>query len=671
MLLPVLLLLALAAAGGARADGDCVPREVHIALGRDPTEMLLSWRTTSSRPCPSRVWLHRASGPPSSAAAADAALRAKALAFNTQTTTSDPPNAVGESYLVSNSDMCGSPANARPFARHLHRARLAGLVPGAYYRYAIAVGNGGDGSSRADEPAIFGFRAAPRPGPDGTVTLAVVGDVGWSHHARSKSPGADPVLRAIAADVEDDAADAVVVVGDVAYADGDIDVWDGFMASIGGQGGAGGGEQGEQREQPEQKDDDDDDDGHGHGGRSKTPITYAALAARVPLMIAAGNHEYSYEEGWDHTDPSGGRPYTPEWRNWGNDSGGECGAMIARRFWMPRSGGGGRRAGADNSGSGSSNDAADHPLDFDLFQPPRNPNRTTANAAANGRSSSSSSSSPSDLRALPPFWYAFDYGPVHVAVVSSEHDLEPGSRQRNWLEADLRSVDRCVSPWLVIAIHRPLYVVYPHKSNRYVGDHLRASLEPLLREYRVDAAVSGHVHVYYRTCPVVAGGRETGGGSDGRCVDERDRDSGAMSGADALRMAAGSSSSSPSNNSSSSLASGQQSNHFGTVHLVVGSGGHKLSGASGDQPRWVRALFDREYGYLRLKAKGGERLVVEFVSPADEGEEERAMERGAVERRVLDRVTYEGGEHHAAACAESRARLGVGAAAPEEQVAVV
>jgi hypothetical protein len=579
---------------------------------------------------------------------------------DSQTTTSDPPNAVGESYLVSNSDMCGSPANTRPFARHLHRARLAGLVPGAYYRYAIAGGNGGDA-----EPAIFGFRAAPRPGPDGTVTLAVVGDVGWSHHPassrRSKSPGADAVLRAIAADVEDDRADAVVVVGDVAYADGDIDVWDGFMASIGGQGGAGGEE--EQREQG----DDDDEGGEGGGGggdrgRSSSPITYAALAARVPLMIAAGNHEYSYEEGWDHTDPSGGRPYTPEWRNWGNDSGGECGAMIARRFWMPRSGGG-RRMAVD--GGSSNGEAAEHPLDFDLFQPRFNRTAAAADGSsnANGRSSSSSSSSSSDLRALPPFWYAFDYGPVHVAVVSSEHDLEPGSRQRNWLEADLRSVDRCVSPWLVLAIHRPLYVVYPHKSNRYVGDHLRASLEPLLREYRVDAAVSGHVHVYYRTCPVVAGGGETGGGSDGRCVDERDRDSGAMSGADALRMAA-----SPAANSSSSLLSEQQSNHFGTVHLVVGSGGHKLSGASGDQPRWVRALFDREYGYLRLKAKGGERLVVEFVSPADEGDEMRSE----VERRVLDRVTYEGGEHHAAACEESRARLGLGVgAAAEEQFAVV
>ena len=33
-------------------------------------------------------------------------------------------------------------------------------------------------------------------------------------------------------------------------------------------------------------------------------------------------------------------------------------------------------------------------------------------------------------------------------------------------------MDRCVTPWLVAAMHRPMYVVYPHKSNRIVGGAL-------------------------------------------------------------------------------------------------------------------------------------------------------------------------------------------------------
>ena len=44
---------------------------------------------------------------------------------------------------------------------------------------------------------------------------------------------------------------------------------------------------------------------------------------------------------------------------------------------------------------------------------------------------------------------------------------------RQWLERDLQLADRCSTPWLVLSMHRPMYVVYPHKSNRIVADHLR------------------------------------------------------------------------------------------------------------------------------------------------------------------------------------------------------
>ncbi len=50
--------------------------------------------------------------------------------------------------------------------------------------------------------------------------------------------------------------------------------------------------------------------------------------------------------------------------------------------------------------------------------------------------------------------------------------IEYRPRHAQWLKADLRSVDRCVTPWLVAAMHRPMYVVYPHKSNRIVGGAL-------------------------------------------------------------------------------------------------------------------------------------------------------------------------------------------------------
>lgn len=56
----------------------------------------------------------------------------------------------------------------------------------------------------------------------------------------------------------------------------------------------------------------------------------------------------------------------------------------------------------------------------------------------------------------PPFWYSFEYGPVHFTMLSSEHDLTSGSKQRRWLEADLDAVDRCRTPWLIVALHRPM-----------------------------------------------------------------------------------------------------------------------------------------------------------------------------------------------------------------------
>lgn len=130
-----------------------------------------------------------------------------------------------------------------------------------------------------------------------------------------------------------------------------------------------------------------------------------------------------------------------------------------------------------------------------------------------------------------PFWYSFDYGSVHFVVISTEHDVSPGSTQYRWavgacitavqghsagmaswhrrvgqgitelchggllawalcwtnecmallpalmhalihscwhmlcrwLAADLAAVDRCKTPWVVLGMHRPMYVVFPHK----------------------------------------------------------------------------------------------------------------------------------------------------------------------------------------------------------------
>ena len=74
-------------------------------------------------------------------------------------------------------------------------------------------------------------------------------------------------------------------------------------------------------------------------------------------------------------------------------------------------------------------------------------------------------------------WYSFDVGPLHVVALSTESDF-PGAPDvchvpgascggfcdalgcgdwRPWLEADLKSVNRSATPWVVVGGHRPLY----------------------------------------------------------------------------------------------------------------------------------------------------------------------------------------------------------------------
>ena len=55
-------------------------------------------------------------------------------------------------------------------------------------------------------------------------------------------------------------------------------------------------------------------------------------------------------------------------------------------------------------------------------------------------------------------WYSFDYGNVHVTMMSTEHDFMPGSPQHAWIMKDLESINRTKTPWTIFGGHRPFYV---------------------------------------------------------------------------------------------------------------------------------------------------------------------------------------------------------------------
>ena len=174
----------------------------------------------------------------------------------------------------------------------------------------------------------------------------------------------------------------------------------------------------------------------------------SSFTTRVPLMISIGNHEYDHSGGGgDGKDPSGvidPGGYRPKWGNYGiaaAGSGGECGVPAANHFQMP--------------------------------------NSTNSNGV---------------------FWYSFDFANVHTIVVSSEHDLSPGSRQYQWLEADLKSVDRTKTPWLILELHRPMYEAEIDPINSMVSVQIRHRIEKLLKQYKVDMVLGGHYHSYMRAC---------------------------------------------------------------------------------------------------------------------------------------------------------------------------
>jgi len=168
------------------------------------------------------------------------------------------------------------------------------------------------------------------------------------------------------------------------------------------------------------------------------------MSAIAPYMVSVGNHEYDHE-GTAGRDPSGAPPngWHPSWGNMGSDSGGECGVPTSQRF--------------------------------------RSPTHGTGNGV---------------------FWYSFNYGSIHVLTMSSEHDYTPGSPQRQWIDKDLESIDRAVTPWIIVTTHRPFY-----SSEKYYGDwavalNMQRYLEQTLLTAGVDVVLAGHYHGVERTCPV-------------------------------------------------------------------------------------------------------------------------------------------------------------------------
>ncbi|KAI1321281.1 putative acid phosphatase [Xylariaceae sp. FL0255] len=120
------------------------------------------------------------------------------------------------------------------------------------------------------------------------------------------------------------------------------------------------------------------------------------------------------------------------------------------------------------------------------------------------------------MLANPPFWYSFEYGMLHYVMINTETDFDdapdaPGgsadldsgpfgtpNQQLQFLAADLASVDRTVTPWVVVGGHRPWYTTSGGDS----CGPCQTAFESIFYKYGVDLAIFGHVHNSQRFVPV-------------------------------------------------------------------------------------------------------------------------------------------------------------------------
>ena len=104
-------------------------------------------------------------------------------------------------------------------------------------------------------------------------------------------------------------------------------------------------------------------------------------------------------------------------------------------------------------------------------------------------------------------YYSFNAGLVHFVMVAGycqemmttreQPCLKEDSAQRIWLENDLSSVDRSVTPWIVVSFHQPYVNSNNAHSIETEGAPMQAAIEDLLFEQKVDLVFSGHVHVSF------------------------------------------------------------------------------------------------------------------------------------------------------------------------------
>jgi hypothetical protein len=99
-----------------------------------------------------------------------------------------------------------------------------------------------------------------------------------------------------------------------------------------------------------------------------------------------------------------------------------------------------------------------------------------------------------------PLWYSIKRASAHIIVLSSYSAYENFTPQWEWLKTEFSTVNRNVTPWLIVLLHAPWYS--SNTANYMQGESMRVVFEHMFVTNQVDVVFAGHVHAYERTYPV-------------------------------------------------------------------------------------------------------------------------------------------------------------------------
>eukprot|EP00128_Syssomonas_multiformis_P008765 Colp12_sorted_trinity150504_noHs@23214 len=96
-------------------------------------------------------------------------------------------------------------------------------------------------------------------------------------------------------------------------------------------------------------------------------------------------------------------------------------------------------------------------------------------------------------------WYSFNVGNAHWIILNSYSSFTKGTDQYNWLVADLASIDRSATPWVFVLVHAPWYNSNEAHQDEKESYGMKAAMEKLVFDAKVDVVFAGHVHAYERS----------------------------------------------------------------------------------------------------------------------------------------------------------------------------